>query len=206
MKNLIFLVFLTVMFGCNTPKPKSTPTSDIVGLATPIQMGQDSTVVSIHSYVSNPELIKALIFPKDFTIRRWPDQHVVTLYHDNCTLGFLNYLKIVTVNDTYHILMLNNTIMQSDHSLDMIDFLANKSNSDAVIIRFKNSPISIFAVWENQLLAMQTLTETDKELELNLPAKAKEFDLSTVRIWTVDAQGDINNVELLFNGKNAILK
>ena len=191
MRKSLFYVVLLVLASCGTSKEIKLPDSDIIGLASPIKMGEDSTVISIVEIVKDPLLIRALIIPKGFKMRRWPNQHVITLYHKNDSLSYFNTLKIITSNDTYHLLMKNSTLLKSLDECNHLEksVVVNKTRDSIITVEFKENFLRVFALWENQLIVDQELSLSDTSFELIVPSKAKEFDKSQIRIWLVDQNG-----------------
>ncbi|HON18765.1 MAG TPA: alpha-amylase family glycosyl hydrolase [Salinivirgaceae bacterium] len=103
------LIFTILIFfaSCEKKLHYAPDQSEIVGLATPIQLGIDSTKVYLTDYFPNWKVIDRITLPSGITMRQDEGDSVVSLYHNNSSLRFYEVMSVFTSKGQYDIPLKN---------------------------------------------------------------------------------------------------
>lgn len=93
-------IFITIIFFQTTHAQ-----SEIFGLASPIQLNIDTTIVYLEDYFTDVSAIQRIEIPEFLTQQLSADKKTLTLINNKTEVPFLSELKITTAQNTYSILL-----------------------------------------------------------------------------------------------------
>ncbi len=101
----IISLMILIMISCRTDPKKSViniTESEISGLATPVKLNYDTTIIFLKDYLSNPDAIKELIFPAGLRSLKKEISDTTILISDTL-LAKYSILTVVTKSSRYDI-------------------------------------------------------------------------------------------------------
>jgi glycosidase len=106
-KSILLILAATILFSCGKKVENAPEKSEIIGLASPVQLGIDSTVVYLTDYFVDPQIITDVVVPEHITKKRDHHAPTMTLYHDNGKLPLFAVMTVKTAQGWYSILLKN---------------------------------------------------------------------------------------------------
>jgi len=272
---LIGIIFIT---GCKTKEDISLPKSpEIIGIATPVYLQPDSTILTLSDYFLHPKAIDSVFVDKNLTFRISADTTQLILFVADKNLPRLSVMKVWMDGFCYSLLLeKSRKIWQQlvfdpqgknykkvDITGEMNDWssrriamhlkngkwetnlllapgkyqyllvadgktmtdpgnsettenmlgktcsllrvgslnppgspylFTDKADKEKLSIGMKNTASEVFVFWQNYRLDATFVSSDSSGLKITIPARAKEFDRSFIRVWAFNAAGFSNEI------------
>lgn len=104
-KLIPFSILFILLSACMPDQVKFPQTSEIVGLATPIYINLDETVINLEDYFLNYDRIDSLEVPEQLTGELSADKKILTVIPNTDNLPYLMVLKVWIQDFPYSILL-----------------------------------------------------------------------------------------------------
>ncbi len=101
----IILLVALISASCDHKIKHAPETSEIIGLAYPVQLSVDSTLVYLSDYLLNWKDITKILLPVTISLKHSPTDSTITLYHDNSRLAPYEIMTLVTPKGRYDLLL-----------------------------------------------------------------------------------------------------
>lgn len=271
-----------LLLGCQPEKVKFPETPDIVGLASPIYLSLQETVVNLEDYFLNYDRIDSLKIPDQLYGELSADKKYLSLRPNTGDLPHLMVLKVWIQNFPYSILIKKtrkmnyvftfdpgdnkykqvqitgeingwnpkeshleliegkwqipleiypgkyhyqlvldgewvvdpNNIEQEENNLGGVNsviYIGEKSGSltpkvytykfeeNLIAIGTKNNASKVVVFWQNYQVPDEQIIFNDNMITLSLPAEARKYDRSWIRVWAENEYGISNDVLIPLN-------
>ena len=101
---LLSVPLVLALPACKKPAMQVHQSEFLVGLATPVQLEPDITLIHLRDYFPEPQVIDSLTIPEPFSFDR-PEDHIIRLQAETKDFPFLNEMKVWVEGIPYSILL-----------------------------------------------------------------------------------------------------
>ncbi|MEG2792063.1 MAG: hypothetical protein RSA98_10835 [Odoribacter sp.] len=196
---IISLIWFLLLLSCGEDNLQIPPQSAIRGLASPIYLQADTTLVHLTDYFSQPLKIKKIILPDGIEMLWTNDKKTLKLWSHTSLKPFQN-LKIRYDGYNYDIPIFKEKTVQFEEL--KIQITTDELSGDTIYLRTSLSPVHWIVYFQNYQLSDRSLLISGDRLGIILPKVATKLHWAELRVWAFDEEDVSNKIVLpLENGR-----